>query len=195
MVILDSFISLAQQYAIEKTFLSPNPPYYFCNSTVTEEDYETSARTFNYKQIDSPQLVHSLVSNYKVCSEYFNLFLPVLGKMSGYIDPGYYLCRAKVNLNFATTGSDTDSFFPAHIDYKGAEKAKVLIYYITDSDGDTIFLQDENIVSHITPKRGTVVVFDNETFHAGQPPLTSKVRCLANFVFVDRRGIKIQSNI
>jgi hypothetical protein len=71
----------------------------------------------------------------------------------------------------------------------------VLLYYVNDSDGDTIIYDktiedtdydfdmypDERhefkIVKKITPKRGRILLFDGRTYHASSSPTTG-IRCI-----------------
>lgn len=47
----------------------------------------------------------------------------------------------------------------------------VCLYYVNDSDGDTFFFNnDRQIINRITPKKGTMVVFDGSTLHASSAP-------------------------
>ena len=67
------------------------------------------------------------------------------------------------------------------------------IYYVEDSDGDTIiydyksknkddipFFEDIKELQRITPKQGRVVVFDGAHWHTAEQPTKDK-RCIINF--------------
>ncbi len=70
----------------------------------------------------------------------------------------------------------------------------VLLYYVNDSDGDTILYDktiedipysvqypdeycDMNITHNVTPKKGRVLVFDGRYYHASSSP-TKSMRCI-----------------
>ena len=55
-----------------------------------------------------------------------------------------------------------------------------LIYYVNDSDGDTIFFEDGKESKRVTPKKGRVVLFDGSTLHAGGFT-TDNPRCIVNY--------------
>ena len=58
----------------------------------------------------------------------------------------------------------------------------VVVYYVTDSDGDTIFFDnDDNIIYRNTPKKNTAVLFDGSIVHCSSTP--SQWRCIINFDF------------
>lgn len=66
------------------------------------------------------------------------------------------------------------------------------VYYVTDSDGDTIVYEQSNkdtqygstveVKEHkrVTPKRGRIVLFDGARFHCSSQP-QHKYRCIINF--------------
>jgi len=78
-----------------------------------------------------------------------------------------------------------------HVDYPRPHK--VLLYYVNDSDGDTVILKQRYPFSHnkisgltqgeilqqISPKKGRVVMFDGSHFHSSTVP-SNRLRCVIN---------------
>jgi len=73
-----------------------------------------------------------------------------------------------------------------------------MVYYLNDSDGDTIIFNETlkdtpiknfTIDKKITPKKGTAVIFPGYHFHCGTTPRTSQARIVANFNFRIRPSI------
>jgi len=59
----------------------------------------------------------------------------------------------------------------------------VVIYYITDSDGDTIFYDDnKNEINRISPKKGRIAFFDGSILHSGSS-CTKNIRAFLNYNF------------
>jgi hypothetical protein len=57
------------------------------------------------------------------------------------------------------------------------------IYYVNDTDGDTIFYDnDYNIIKTVSPKKGRIVVFDGNIFHGASTPTLDK-RVIINYNF------------
>ena len=69
---------------------------------------------------------------------------------------------------------------PIHVDTK--EPHWVVLYYLVDSDGDTIIYNTDNttVMERVTPKQGRVVIFDGKYYHTAEQP-KDNVRCIINF--------------
>jgi hypothetical protein len=91
-----------------------------------------------------------------------------------------------LNTDFAGTSIDTP-----HLDR--FEPHLVFLYYVCDSDGDTViynyktkkegdipFFEDVKELKRITPKQGRVVVFDGMYWHTAEQP-KNNIRCIVNF--------------
>ena len=72
-----------------------------------------------------------------------------------------------------------------HIDLHHREHL-VVLYYVCDSDGDTIIYNEREqsntytIKQKVTPKQGRMVLFDGGLYHTAEQPLNN-VRCVVNY--------------
>ena len=84
------------------------------------------------------------------------------------------------------------------VDLPNAEPYKSFIYYVNDSDGDSVFfkerykpkdgppkLKDTDVTEcfRYTPKKGTGILFDGHQYHSGNSPKNSLYRTIINFDF------------
>ena len=80
--------------------------------------------------------------------------------------------------------SDKISVDTPHIDIK--EDHFVMLYYVCDSDGDTIIYNEQiksetyTLQQRVTPKQGRVVLFDGSYYHTAEQPLNN-IRCVVNY--------------
>ena len=60
------------------------------------------------------------------------------------------------------------------------------LYYVNDSDGDTIFFnKNKKEIKRVKPKKGTGVLFKSNTLHAGSNPINSDKRMVINYIFYE----------
>ena len=94
--------------------------------------------------------------------------------------------RAKLNLTMPVPGYTKDNYCGPHTDFD--EPHLVLLYYVNDSDGDTIFFENTTdpfkdqlrVMDRITPKKGRCVLFDGSIYHTQAHPINSPIRINLN---------------
>ena len=81
------------------------------------------------------------------------------------------------------SGYKKTNYQPIHLD-KPSKGYMSLLYYVNDSDGDTIFF-DKNIrmIKRVNPKKNRAILFDSNILHAGSNPIKSKKRIVINTIF------------
>jgi hypothetical protein len=81
-----------------------------------------------------------------------------------------------------------------HIDAHRNDKYMVVVYYVNDVDGDTVIFKQKkgevtpedvisgklDVLQTVPPKKGRVVIFDGDLYHAVGKPKTD-MRCIINF--------------
>ena len=177
--ILDNIISKKEQNFIRNTLLdNAEFPWTFVNDVSIKDNKHQTRPGFkhvfrNYKLVESiitntrKKLNKVLYANEEILEARAFLQLPLEEKFRG-------------------KGVDTP-----HLDR--FEPHLVYLYYVCDSDGDTIiydyktekegdvpFFEDVKELKRITPKQGRVVIFDGLYWHTAEQP-KKDVRCILNF--------------
>ena len=136
-----------------------------------------------------PAFFHGLVVEKKgsigtVDSVFHYLFVPLIDNVCSKIgkqDVTIVTGRSFLQLPINFKGEREDS---PHIDI--VDDHFVMLYYVCDSDGDTIIYNEQEksdnytIQKRITPKQGRVVLFDGSYYHTAEQPLNN-IRCVVNY--------------
>ena len=137
---------------------------------------------FNKDTVDTPYLVHSACYNGKPTSAHFDQLSEIV-KHLDFEKVNYQVYRIKSNLMFNVSGYKKTNYQPIHLD-KITEGDKSLLYYVNDSDGDTLFFDNDlNVIKRVSPKKNTAILFDSNILHAGSNPIKSKKRIVINTIF------------
>ena len=165
---------------------SSNFPWYFTKKTVYDKPKDLS------KFDDISILGHNMIVEGKLTSEYFHLLskeINLPGLIKKYKLPNQ-LIRSQANL-FLKRDKIINPC--PHIDFQKVRHL-VVLYYVNDCDGDTIFYnlsdQDDHRLEEMeewrreSPKKGDFVVFDGRIFHSPSCPVESSHRSTLNFDFI-----------
>lgn len=118
-------------------------------------------------------------------SEWANLFDPLISACTDFID-GELVYIPKVflnmNMNYGLQNGNLahcDGFMNLETDDL---KRYTAIYYLNDSDGDTLFYLDdgETIAGEYTPKANTMLIFPSGILHSRQLPMLHNTRLVLN---------------
>jgi|WetSurMetagenome_2_1015567.scaffolds.fasta_scaffold109400_3 hypothetical protein len=106
------------------------------------------------------------------------------------------LLRIKANLLLESPNHQHDemSIHSPHLD--NYNDHHVLVYYVNDSDGDTILFNEKwtpendgkdihlTTKARVQPKQGRILHFDGKHYHTSQNPINHKTRMIININFV-----------
>ena len=158
--VFDDIIPLYQQDFIEKLLTNKVKDNKFCwmyNSNLTTPSSNNTLEEVGFsRNLFSYDNIYSLLSPfYKFC-EIQNIIPYNLSNVRTFLQTP--------NPNPSTQEPHTDQDKP-HL---------VFLYYVKDSDGDTVFYdKNKKILKKVTPKKGRVVSFDGSILHAGSSPSKS----------------------
>jgi hypothetical protein len=188
-IIIENVISKDYQNHILSHASSLKFPWYFNPNMVSEHD----------PVANDPKNVmgfnHFLYEEGKPVSPFFDSVYPLILSITGKTNVQFQqLERMRFNLTFKNTSS-TENWHLPHIDT--AHPHLVAIYYVNDSDGDTVIFNETNdsykpkdfdkmksedftVKARITPKQGKMVIFPGQYYHASSYPRNSKYRMVIN---------------
>lgn len=192
--VIEDFIPIAMQDEIEALMFDANFPWFFNSQTVYDDIHK--GYFYNDKNtVSGPQFNHTFLHDRTVNSDFCKNVSPLMfyfGVHSGVkVDKPI---RIKANLTVPDIVYGEHLHRPAHYDTID-DNVITAIYYVNDSDGDTIFFEDpeeKNLVNvnelkeirRVAPKKGQMVYFDGNTLHANALNKNTKHRCVINFNFI-----------
>jgi len=138
----------------------------------------------SYDEDEYYQMVHNYKNNDTV-SNWFVMVQPMIGEFQRQTSYEIEdLNRMKSNLLFNRIISEEQKQKIIHQDMIEPNYVS-LIYYVKDSDGDTILYKDDKKTElmRVQPKANRAVIFDSRIWHTGELPVKNQTRIIINSVF------------
>ena len=174
--VFDDIVDIFDQEIIKHQVMNETWCQYVDDVSIKNNQHQ---RRPGFKHIFDTEILHDSINQVvKNCNKKI--------KNKGEILEARSFLQLPLNTDFTGTGVDSphlDRFTP-HL---------VFLYYVCDSDGDTIiydyktkkegdvpFFEDVKELKRITPKQGRVVIFDGMYWHTAEQP-KKDVRCILNF--------------
>ena len=188
-MVIDDFIDIEYQNQIkniligEETFKDYEFPWYYVDDvTVAYGESDTQHRP----ALTHPYVYYEGTSLGSIDSEFHKLFVPLLQRAAFKLGMPYVnALQGRSFLQFPLNLKNYDVDNP-HIDLVEGHKHIVVLYYVCDSDGDTIIYNERKesetytIKQRVTPKQGRVVIFDGWLMHTAEQPINN-IRCVVNY--------------
>ena len=121
-----------------------------------------------------------------IVSDFHDLFIPLLELACETLEvPSARIIQGRSFMQFPLNLQSSEDDTP-HIDLEEGERHIVVLYYVKDSDGDTVIYNERTesntytVKQKVTPKQGRVVIFDGSQYHTAQQAI-NKVRCIVNY--------------
>ena len=187
-IVIDDVIDIEYQEKIKNVLIGDDefnelefPWFYLQDVTTAYGDPNSQNR---------PALIHLYVGYHgespgMVGSLMHDLFIPLLQQTCHRIGKDKVsILQGRSFLQFPLNLKNNDVDLP-HIDIDD-RKHFVILYYVCDSDGDTIIYNEREesreytIKQKVAPKQGRVVIFDGGLMHTAEQP-KDNVRCVVNY--------------
>ena len=174
--IIDDFANLKEQLEILNYVNNNNLLYSFDNTSIKNKKFMTSST------IDYPQIVHEIIRDDEVYNNVlFSYFYTLLFKHKL---SNNFIHRIKINTTFPYPKNNKNNYGPIHTDISNTNvDGTSIIYYVNNSDGNTLFFDDKlNVTKKVSPRQGRAVIFSNKIKHAACCPTYSIYRQVINMV-------------
>jgi hypothetical protein len=161
--VVENCISKSNQNNIKEIMfgLQRNFPWYFAPDVSYDEGEQ-----------QRPALFHDFVlKKYNINSDFFNMVKPIVKDKN--VIQARSILQLPLNKKLLNKSFDTP-----HVDSE--EPHLVYLYYVVDSDGQTLFLKNKKVIKKIKPKQGRLVIFNGNIYHTAEQPEKGK-RCVINF--------------
>ena len=194
LIIVDNALTESESDHLENLLTSDIFPYYMGmdinpNHFASPEEYPGIIVSSN--SVTTPQMSH-VCHNHKNPnnSPYYPYAKELSGKILQHLDiTNPVFERIKFNMMFPNKKLSKIHHNVPHID---ALDGWVLLYFVNDSDGDTMFFNQKytgevqhcvTVRHRITPAKGKAVIFKSDIFHCSTNPTLSDMRVVMNVNF------------
>ena len=196
--VIDDFISKDYQEQI-KNILIGNKfyeldgddidfPWYFIEDVTASGDAGNQKRSaFSHQYVVLPDDEPVIGAGIEV-SEFNSLFTPLLQRAAMKLGlPRVDVYQGRSFLQFPLKNINTTEVDSPHVDIDDFRHF-VVLYYVCDSDGDTIIYNEKQYglekyteKQRVSPKQGRCVIFDGTQMHTAEQPINSNIRCVVNY--------------
>lgn len=177
-VIIDNFLNQDYYMDLYNFITSADMPWYYRHN-ISSFDGPSSIGDFGFN--------HTLNADGQwVDTKLANLFIPFSYEIKNLVSSSGIL-RVRLDM---TLFNPTQHIHHFHVDYPFPHYAS--IYYVNDSDGDTVIYNERyngerdldvsnlTVMHRIKPKANRLVIFDGFHYHTGHSPSKNKNRILIN---------------
>jgi len=187
-LVIDDFIDKDYQEDIKNILLAREEwgeflfPWHYVDDVTAGLDDDNQGR---------PGLSHVYVEynddgSSDLVSNFHDLFIPMLELACGTLEiPTAKILQGRSFMQFPLN-LKSDEVDTPHIDLDEGHRHIVVLYYVKDSDGDTVIYNERTesdtytVKQKVTPKQGRVVIFDGGQYHTAEQAVNS-VRCIVNY--------------
>jgi hypothetical protein len=139
----------------------------------------------SYDEDGYQQMVHTFYRDNTIASNHFLALQPLIYELER--QTSYQVKRTdriKANLLFNRSITEEQKQKVIHSDMEVPNYVS-LIYYVKDSDGDTVFYDDDKKTElmRVKPKANRVVIFDSRIWHTGELPVENQSRIVISGIY------------
>jgi len=177
--LFDNVLEIAEANKIHETITSNDFPWF-----ISKEEKVSGLNKFYTKPCFSHhQFTHVLYNEDGIRSDYFPMFEKYIKFICEKYNISGTLYRSKLNCQYQD-GRSLHNYNPVHIDCD--EPHTSILYYINESDGDTIYFKGEKEIQRVRPQKNCMVIVDGPQDHCSSNPITTELRYVFNTVILNK---------
>jgi hypothetical protein len=201
-LLIENLVPVSFQNAIFERMHGINYfPWYLLNK-IGHKDYK-NLKYVDENITDESGFYHMIYDENISQSNYYDFFRSLLEFYSEKTDKQIErILRIRARYTHPITGHNKNKYAAPHVDFNSEIPYTTLVYYVNDSDGDTILFdkkfdklseeynpiikEDLKEVFRLAPKKGNALKFDGHRYHAGNFPIDYSSRIVINFDFIEK---------
>ena len=174
--VFDDVLPKSDHVSIYNMVTSTYFPWYLAPQQLIEPPYKD-------KCFKHSQFCHVVYSHDKtnIRSDKFEFFEKYVGQMARQYKIQGSLNRIKLNCQYQDNRNDS-LYNPIHVDDFRPHTS--LLYYINDSDGDTIYFKGNKEIQRVSPKANRLVIAKGPIHHCSSNPKKTELRYVMNSVIM-----------
>lgn len=187
-IVIDDVVNKEIQDIIEKTIFSKHTNWIFSRTVFYGNHPEVDINQRNSLMAFTHPIKDGDIG---LCDENYKLYHSVLDGITNNI------LHSRIQLQLPVITEIHKKYGVPHVDGYRPFPYKVAVYYVNESDGPTILFKQTTktstpediknglfeIDTEIKPKKGRLVIFDGDIYHAVGKPKTD-LRCIINYNFI-----------
>jgi hypothetical protein len=201
-LLIENIVPASFQDAVSYRVQGVNYFPWYLLPKIGHKDYEN----LNYidKNItDESGFYHMICDIGKAKSEHFDFFRSILEFYSEKTGKTISsILRIRARYTHPVINHSINKYSSPHVDFNSEVPYTTLVYYVNDSDGDTILFdkkfnpkedqynpiieEDLTEIYRTSPKKGNGLVFNGHRYHAGNFPIACSTRIVINFDFTEK---------
>lgn len=182
MIRLENILNSSQLHDLYRAITKNGIEWQFLNSTVIDAENQINQQ-YSEEIQDSWQLVKPVFKEEVFDPHLFALIMPIIMQIYKRLEiTDGVMSKIKVNSLHPNPYCNNHKFNSLHIDDDN-EHAVSCVFYLNDSDGNTVILDDNQDKHYLQPKANSAVVFPSKWWHASSCPVYTERRIVVNLVF------------
>lgn len=181
--VIPNIFPISYEDAVYDLLMSDNFQWYY-NATTAVDDggfYQNGTLVDTDTTFETPQFTHIFFKDTGPVSEHFRITQTMKWLIEKETNRKIFgLGRIKANLLPVNAFYPDNFHHTIHIDDDDPQNTSFL-YYVNDSDGDTLFFENGKEIFRQKPVKGTGILFRSNIHHCSTPP-KQNVRVVVNMV-------------